>query len=101
MGLSKSPSPKPTARSMARLGVRSTPSVTSRLFRLRRVRVSVIAAWSFPDKEVVARVVSPISRETRGFDYSTKNLRSPDQRREHLSYRRSHYGFPPRARPRG
>src|SRR5579872_6167908 len=34
MGLVKSASPKPTARSMARLGVRSAPSVMSLLRRL-------------------------------------------------------------------
>jgi hypothetical protein len=34
MGFSKSPSPKPTARSMARLGERCTPWVTMRLLRL-------------------------------------------------------------------
>src|SRR5438445_10354768 len=34
MGLAKSPSPKPTARSMARFGARSAPAVTSWLRRL-------------------------------------------------------------------
>jgi hypothetical protein len=40
IGLSKSPSPNPTARSMARLGERATPCVISLERRLNDIRVS-------------------------------------------------------------
>ena len=40
IGFSKSPSPKPTARSIARLGERATPCVISLERRLNDIRVS-------------------------------------------------------------